>query len=222
MNAMNSDATFRTAQQVRVKRPGMYLRLFKRPLDILLVCLGLPIALPLIAVIAVLIASRGGQPFYSQTRIGKNGKSFTMWKLRTMVRDADAALERHLAADPSARAEWDRTQKLQNDPRITRLGARLRAFSVDELPQIWNVLKGDMSLIGPRPMMPSQKVLYLNDSYFALRPGITGLWQVSRRNEASFAERAQIDAVYAGNVTFRDDLNILMRTAGVVLGRTGV
>lgn len=202
-------------------RPSFYARFAKRPLDIALVLLGLPIAVPLIALMALAVALQGGQPFYRQTRVGKGGRTYTMWKLRTMVRGADHALHDHLHQNPQARAEWAAHQKLRDDPRITTVGLVLRKSSLDELPQIWNVLKGEMSLIGPRPMMINQQDLYDNASYFALRPGITGLWQVSRRNEASFFERAQIDAEYAKTVSFLKDAKILMSTLRVVLRGTG-
>ena len=139
-----------------------------------------------------------------------------------MVRDADAVLESYLAANPAMRAEWDEMQKLKDDPRITRVGAFLRATSLDELPQLWNVLKGDMSLIGPRPMMPDQLEMYGDaKAYFALRPGITGLWQVSARNNSRFTYRNEVDAAYRRNLSLPMDLTILFKTVGVVLRRTG-
>ncbi len=201
--------------------PSRYARFFKRPLDVLLVLLGSTVAVPLIGLMVLAIALTGGSPLYRQTRLGKGGKLFTMWKLRTMVPNAAAALEAHLAANPDARAEWEANQKLRDDPRITRIGRLLRKTSFDELPQIWNVLKGDMSLIGPRPMMVCQKVLYLGESYYTLRPGITGLWQVSRRNDVSFTERANIDGIYARSVSFKGDLRILAQTVRVVFRGTG-
>jgi lipopolysaccharide/colanic/teichoic acid biosynthesis glycosyltransferase len=144
-----------------------------------------------------------------------------MWKLRSMVKGADARLEAHLAADPTARREWERTQKLKSDPRITSFGCFLRKSSMDELPQLWNVLKGDMSLVGPRPMMLDQTHLYPGEAYYALRPGITGLWQVSERNASTFAERAHYDGQYEQNVTLAADLRILAATFRVVLRGTG-
>ena len=149
------------------------------------------------------------------------GRSFTLWKLRSMVPDADTRLREHLSADPAARAEWDRTQKLMDDPRITRMGRFIRKCSIDELPQLWNVLRGDMSLVGPRPMMPEQASLYPGISYFALRPGITGTWQVSARNASSFAERARFDSDYYRSVSLGTDLGILLATVRVVVRGTG-
>jgi exopolysaccharide production protein ExoY len=202
-------------------RHGVYRKGAKRIFDCCAVILAAPIVAPLIGIMAAIVAAEGGQPFYTQDRVGLGGRTFRIWKLRSMVRDADARMEAHLASDPAARAEWDMTQKLKNDPRITRLGRILRRSSLDELPQLWNVLKGDMSLVGPRPMMPSQKQLYPGQAYYALRPGITGLWQTAGRNCTTFAARADFDASYEAAVTMRGDLGLLWRTVAVVLRGTG-
>ncbi len=199
----------------------VYQHVFKRGMDVALVVLALPIVLPLVLGMAALIACNGGNPFYGQQRVGRNGKLFTMWKLRSMVPNASAQLEHYLADNPAARKEWDETQKLKNDPRITVFGRALRKTSLDELPQLFNVLKGDMSLVGPRPMMPDQQGLYPGTAYYTLRPGITGLWQVSDRNESSFASRADFDATYSEHLSFKTDLSVLFATAGVVLRGTG-
>lgn len=194
----------------------------KRVLDLLLVLLSLPVVLPLVAVCAAALWLEGGQPFYTQVRLGRGGHRFRILKLRTMVRDADRMLQHCLVTDPALRREWDETQKLKNDPRITRVGRILRATSLDELPQLWNVAKGEMSLVGPRPMMPEQLPLYGDArAYFALRPGLTGLWQVSVRNEGSFASRARADADYRRGLSLAGDLVLIWRTAGVVLKGTG-
>jgi lipopolysaccharide/colanic/teichoic acid biosynthesis glycosyltransferase len=150
-----------------------------------------------------------------------NGRIYRMWKLRSMDVDADEKLADYLAANPIARREWDHSQKLRCDPRITRIGHFLRRSSLDELPQLWNVFRGDMSLVGPRPMMPSQRSLYPGDAYYALRPGITGLWQVSTRNESGFAERASYDAEYERTLSFTTDLRLLAATVRVVSRGTG-
>jgi exopolysaccharide production protein ExoY len=200
---------------------GLYRRGLKRMFDIAAVLAAAPVVVPLIGGIAVAVALEGGQPFYTQLRVGKAGRSFRMWKLRSMVRDADALMAAHLAADPQARAEWDATQKLRNDPRITRLGRFLRRSSLDELPQLWNVLTGDMSLVGPRPMMLNQREIYPGTAYYALRPGITGLWQTAGRNRTTFAARAEFDAAYENRVTLAGDLAILWRTVSVVMNATG-
>lgn len=173
-------------------------------------------------VFALLLWIEGGGPFYRQARLGRDGKVFFMLKLRSMVRNADAKLETLLESDPVLRAEWDTTQKLRYDPRVTRIGAFLRRTSLDELPQLWNVLTGEMSLVGPRPMMPDQLALYGDPSdYFAMRPGITGPWQVSTRNASSFAYRKTIDTTYRNTVSLVSDLGLLFRTVGVVLRGTG-
>lgn len=200
---------------------GLYVRFLKRPLDILLVLLALPIVLPIVLVFLVMIWREGGSPFYSQMRLGKSGRSFRIWKFRSMVRDADAQLAAYLGDNPDARNEWDRTQKLKRDPRITRLGHFIRKTSIDELPQLWNVLRGDMSLVGPRPMMLNQAVQYPGADYYHMRPGVTGLWQITDRNDSSFAERATFDAEYARTLSLRNDARIIARTFGVVIRCTG-
>lgn len=199
------------------RRPGLYRHGVKRLFDLLLVLAAAPVVVPFIAVLAL----NNGSPFYSQARVGRGGRVYTMWKLRSMINGADATLDAHLATDPAARAEWDRTQKLKSDPRITRFGRTLRKFSLDELPQLWNVLKGDMSLVGPRPMLPEQRALYPGEAYYRLRPGITGIWQVSERNDSSFADRADYDSQYDDTLSLKTDLGLLAATVRVVLRGTG-
>ena len=193
----------------------------KRAFDLLLVCLSAPVSLAVVLVLALAVMLQGGKPFYFQDRVGRGGRIFRIWKLRTMVPDAEARLEAHLATTPAARAEWDHCQKLKNDPRITPFGRLLRKSSMDELPQLWNVLWGDMSLVGPRPMMTDQQPLYPGEAYYALRPGITGPWQVSARNESGFADRARYDADYLAGMSFVTDLRLLAATVRVVLRSTG-
>jgi lipopolysaccharide/colanic/teichoic acid biosynthesis glycosyltransferase len=201
---------------------GSYAARGKRALDLALVLMALPVALPIIVLSALLLWVESGLPFYSQDRLGQNGKRFRIFKLRTMVRDADARLQDCLQQNPALRREWDETQKLKKDPRITRIGRILRVTSLDELPQLWNVFTGEMSLVGPRPMMPEQLPLYGEASaYFAVKPGITGLWQVSDRNESSFAARAQADADYLRMMGLQMDLSLIWRTVGVVAKGTG-
>ncbi len=204
-----------------LERRGFYRIGIKRGIDVLAVLATAAVTLPLIVLMALCISLDGNAPLYSQKRVGKGGRIFTLWKLRSMVPDADARLEAHLAADPAARAEWNRTQKLKDDPRITRIGRLLRKCSADELPQLWNVLKGEMSLVGPRPMMPEQASLYPGTAYYALTPGITGSWQVSARNESSFADRARFDNDYDRRISLGTDLGILLATVRVVLRATG-
>lgn len=203
------------------KRSGLYSRAGKRLLDCLFVLAALPVALPLIAFLALLVKRDGGSAFYVQERLGLDGRKFRLLKLRTMIHDADRVLEDYLAANPAARQEWDLKQKLHQDPRITRSGHILRKTSLDELPQLLNVLLGDMSLVGPRPMMPEQASLYPGQDYNRLRPGITGPWQVSDRNESSFAARASFDSSYYKEMSLLGDLSLLVRTVGVVLRGTG-
>ena len=204
------------------KREGFYRNHGKRLLDLGLTLLLLAPVGVAVLIIAALVALDGGRPFYVQPRVGRGGRLFSMFKIRTMVRDADAALERHLAANPAERAKWDHHQKLRHDPRVTRLGRLLRRSSLDELPQFFNVLRGDMTLVGPRPFMPSQQDYYHGDEYYDLRPGITGFWQTSVRNEASFAQRAAFDRSYYHALSPRTDLQIVARTVLVVLRGTGV
>ena len=203
------------------KASSAYQDIFKPLVERILVVLSMPLTVPLVALMAVLVALDGHSPFYTQQRVGRGGKAFRIFKLRTMVPNADAFLAEYLAQNADAKAEWDAKQKLTNDPRVTRLGRVLRKTSLDELPQLLNVLTGSMSLIGPRPMMVEQRDAYPGSSYFDLRPGITGPWQVSERNETTFAARARFDDHYAATVSLRTDASILWRTIGVVVKGTG-
>ena len=200
---------------------GLYARRFKRVFDIAFVIAILPVLLPLVAILALLVALGGGNPFYSQDRVGRNGRIYRMWKLRSMVPNADAVLQQLLQTDPELAAEWASKQKLDHDPRITRLGHFLRKTSLDELPQFFNVLMGDMSVVGPRPMLPQQRRLYPGTEYYRLRPGITGLWQVSDRNETTFAQRAIFDRAYLAGLGFATDMRLIAATLRVVLRATG-
>lgn len=200
---------------------SIYRRCGKRCLDVILILLAAPQIILLVGLLALLVACQGGQPFYTQLRVGKNGRLYKMWKLRSMTTGAETALESHLAQNPAARAEWDETQKLKDDPRVTGFGRFLRRTSLDELPQLWNVLRGDMSLVGPRPMMPDQMDLYPGQQYYELRPGITGLWQISERNTSSFAKRAYYDDAYNETLSLSEDCRILSATVTVVLRGTG-
>lgn len=202
-------------------RAGMYRNLFKRIVDVSAVLAAAVIVVPVIAVLALIVASDGSNPFYWSQRVGLRGRNFGMLKLRTMVPNADQLLEKYLARNPSARLEWDSTQKLKMDPRITRIGRFLRKTSLDELPQLWNVLIGEMSLVGPRPMMPSQRVIYTGLAYYSLRPGITGPWQVSDRNEVEFSKRADFDREYDRTLSLGTDVQLLLATLRVVMKGTG-
>jgi exopolysaccharide production protein ExoY len=199
-----------------------YGRAFKRAFDLLIVALA---ALPTLAVLLILgaiVALDGHSPLFIQARVGRGGQVFRLFKLRTMVPNADAVLEQTVARDPAARAEWDKFQKLRHDPRITRIGRILRKTSLDELPQLINVALGDMSIVGPRPIMDSQRSIYPGTEYYQMRPGITGFWQVSVRNESSFSERAQFDRSYFKQMSFATDLRVIAKTFKVVLKGTGV
>jgi exopolysaccharide production protein ExoY len=201
--------------------PGLYRQVFKRGFDIAAVVIAAPIILPLIAGLAFAVRRDGGGAFYTQKRVGQNGRHFRMWKLRSMVIDADDRMVAYLADNPQARTEWDQTQKLKRDPRITPFGQFLRKSSLDELPQLWNVLIGEMSLVGPRPIMLNQQALYPGAAYYRLRPGITGFWQTSGRNATTFEARADYDASYDAKLSLITDVRVLSRTVGVVMKCTG-
>ncbi|MBL9051536.1 MAG: sugar transferase [Tabrizicola sp.] len=193
----------------------------KRWLDVTCVVLALPIILPVLLVLIAVLKAGGHSPFFVQDRVGRGGRTFKLWKLRTMVPNAEARLAEYLAKNDAARLEWEAYQKLSSDPRITAFGQFLRKSSLDELPQLWNVLVGDMSLVGPRPMLPEQQPMYPGTAYYAVRPGLTGTWQISDRNMSTFAQRADFDADYERNLSFVTDFKILLATVGVVLRATG-
>ncbi len=206
------------------RAPSLYQAGLKRIFDIALVLMILPVLLPLTVFLWLLVRLDGGPGFYSQPRIGRDGAPFKFWKLRTMVVDADVALTTLCAQNPDLAREWARDQKLRHDPRITSLGRFLRATSLDELPQAFNVLRGEMSLVGPRPFMADQARLYRaagGRAYFALRPGITGLWQIYGRGRTSFADRVHFDEAYHSGLSLLSDCRLIFLTAGVIFGRTG-
>lgn len=201
-----------------------YSRVWKRALDVTLIVLALPLLVPVFVVLSALCMLDGGAPFYTHMRVGKGGRNFRCYKFRSMVPDADRRLAELLERDADARREWDQFQKLKNDPRITPVGRFLRASSLDELPQLINVLLGDMSLVGPRPFTRAEEAAYRRSggvAYFDLRPGLTGYWQVTARNRATTGKRGLYDNRYARRMGLLTDLGILMRTVGVVLQRTG-
>ena len=198
-------------------------RRFKRALDLLGAVLGGLLISPILLAILVLIKlDSPGSAFYGHTRIGVEGKHFRCWKFRTMHVDAERVLEQYFRKNPRSRAEWERSQKLRDDPRITRTGRFLRKTSLDELPQLWNVLRGEMSLTGPRPIVDAEVSKYgtVFELYRRIRPGMSGLWQISGRSSISYTERVAIDSHYVRNWSFWLDLIILARTVKtVVLGR---
>lgn len=204
---------------------SLYSTVGKRMIDLALVIVALPVVVPVLAVILLATWAEGGRPIYRQRRVGLAGREFLCWKVRTMVQDADQVLADLVARDADVAAEWHKNQKLARDPRITRLGRFLRRSSLDELPQLLNVLNGTMSLIGPRPFTPDQKALYAGGrdcSYYYLRPGLSGLWQVSRRSEGGFADRIHYDELYSQQLSLSCDAGILWRTFSVVLRATGL
>jgi len=195
-------------------------RLIKGCLDIGLTLVLGTLLLPLLAVIAVLVRFDGPGPvFYGQHRLGQNSVSFVAWKFRSMVPNAEQVLERYFEANPELRSQWAQNQKLRYDPRITRIGRFLRRTSLDELPQLWNVLRGDMSLVGPRPIVEEEIARYADkySLYTKVLPGMTGLWQVSGRNNITYEERVNLDAYYVRNWSVWLDVYILIRTIWVVV-----
>lgn len=207
----------------RVFGPLVYTRRVKRFVDIVLVLTALPVAVPLVFGLWILVRLDGAAGFFGHERIGRAGRPFTCWKIRTMVPDAENVLHQHLQADSELAREWAENFKLENDPRITRLGAVLRKTSLDELPQLWNVLRGDMSLVGPRPV-PGDELENYSDrvwAYAEMRPGLTGIWQVTGRGDCTYDERINMDVEYARTVNPVLDLKIIWRTFGAVLRKTG-
>ena len=196
----------------------------KRIFDFTLAGLAFIFTLPMLLIVAGLIKFHdGGQVLFSQKRVGVNGKLFKCYKFRSMVSDAQERLDHLLETDPDARAEWESTQKLRCDPRITRLGSFLRKSSLDELPQLWNIVRGDMSIVGPRPIVENEIAKYgpYFEEYAAVRPGLTGRWQVSGRSETTYQQRVEHDAAYVQNWSFWSDVWIVMRTVPAILMSKG-
>ncbi|CAM3175426.1 Undecaprenyl-phosphate galactose phosphotransferase [Methylobacterium mesophilicum] len=196
----------------------------KRGLDIGVAATALFLLLPLMLLIAVLVwAGDRKAPIFRHMRLGRDGRSFGCLKFRSMVTDGEAVLAAHLAASAGARAEWAATHKLSDDPRITAIGQVLRKTSLDELPQLWNVLRGEMSLVGPRPIVQAEVARYGRAfaTCFAVPPGVTGLWQVSGRSDTSYAERVALDLDYASRWSLRRDIAIMLRTVPAVLAQRG-
>lgn len=198
-------------------------RALKAVFDYSLAGLLLLVSAPLFMLFGLLIARDGGPVFYSHHRLGRDGRMFRCLKFRTMVPDAEQTLTRMLAGDPARRREWEDNHKLQGDPRITRIGRFLRSLSLDELPQLFNVLKGDMSLVGPRPIHPDETGRFGEDIdyYLRVKPGITGLWQVSGRNDLDYPRRVALNTWYVKNWSLWLDVVILLKTIPTVLSRRG-
>ena len=195
-------------------------RAIKRGFDVLASGLALILLSPLFLVLIILIKREDGGPaFYSQERIGKNEKPFKMWKFRSMIVNADQMVEQLEEQNEIDGAMF----KIKDDPRVTKIGHTIRKYSLDELPQLWNVLKGDMSLVGPRPPLPSEVEEYTDydKQRLLVMPGCTGLWQVTERNEADFDEMVWLDIVYINHSGILEDLKLIIKTIGVVIHPNG-
>ena len=197
----------------------------KRVFDLISVVVILALFGWLMLIIALLVRISGGKGvLYGHTRVGRNGKPFKCLKFRSMVSNSDEVLRNLLASDPDARAEWDRDFKLKDDPRITRIGRFIRKTSLDELPQLWNVVKGEMSIVGPRPVVQAEFEQYYGGArahYLSVPPGLTGLWQVSGRNDLGYEQRVELDRQYVDNSNVFYDFVIVMRTVKVMVVRRG-
>jgi Sugar transferases involved in lipopolysaccharide synthesis len=205
-------------------KDGAVYKFSRRALDIVVSAILIVVFFPLFALISLAIwIDSPGPIFFVQTRCGYGDRNFKVWKFRTMALDAEQRLADLLAESPEARAEYDRYHKLSNDPRITRIGRFLRKASLDELPQLLNTLKGEMSLIGPRPYLPSErpKIGPALPVILSVRPGVTGLWQVTARNNCTFAERVAIDCAYVRQRSLKADLHILVATVAAVVKARG-
>jgi Undecaprenyl-phosphate galactose phosphotransferase WbaP len=222
MSARDFDGILGLATTQRLKIPLNLM--VKRLLDLSIVIAGGLVILPFLLIIAIIVKiTSKGPVLYKQKRIGLNGKNFYAYKFRTMVSDAETQLKTLLEKDPQARAEWEASQKLKNDPRITKVGKFLRRLSIDEFPQLINVLKGEMSLVGPRPIVENEIKKYGDDfrRIFSVKPGITGLWQVSGRSDTEYSDRVSYDTYYLQSWSIWLDLWILYKTIGVVLIKKG-
>lgn len=196
---------------------------FKRLVDLMGAVVLAIVFSPLIVLVLIGAAINGQSPFFRHQRVGRDGRLFDCLKFQTMVPNAEEVLRHLLASDPELRAEWERDQKLKDDPRVTPMGRILRSTSLDELPQLWNVLKGEMSLVGPRPVTRAELLRYGRNAviYMLVRPGLTGLWQVSGRNFVEYRKRVAMDIVYVKNQSLLLDLWILLKTVRVVVTRHG-
>jgi len=223
-SSRQAEATAYAATRLRTTVADDKAFFYKRLFDIAVAGSALLFVAPLILVFALAIRMQdGGKAFYSQRRFGLNGETFNCFKLRSMVPDAKEKLDYLLDNDPVARREWEESQKLTHDPRITALGQFIRKTSIDELPQLYNVLRGDMSLVGPRPIVENEIQKY-GDSfrqYCAVRPGITGLWQVSGRSDTSYTQRVETDVEYVRSRSFWGDVKIVLLTIPAVFKSEG-
>lgn len=206
-----------------VESPGKLAALSRRGFDIFGALMLVIVFSPVIIGVSIALAISRGPVVFCQTRVGRGGRQFKVFKFRTMVPDAPQVLAKLMESDPAIREEWEKHFKLKSDPRVTPIGRLLRKTSLDELPQLWNVLKGDMGLIGPRPVEPFEMVKYGRYArfYYCQKPGLTGLWQVSGRSDTSYSRRIALDYYYVKNRSLSLDINILVRTVGVVLFSRG-
>jgi len=202
---------------------GSLYHLSKRIFDIVFASLAIVVLSPLIIAIVICAYLSSGAPLFKHRRVGKGGKFFNCIKFRTMVPDADRVLQNLLSSNREAKEEWLRDHKLRDDPRVTRLGKFLRRTSLDELPQLWNVLRGEMSLVGPRPVVPDELRRYGNkvSTFLSATPGITGLWQVSGRNDTDYRRRVALDVCYVRSRSLLLDVYILIKTLPAVFARSG-
>jgi Undecaprenyl-phosphate galactose phosphotransferase WbaP len=211
---------------------GTRTRLRRDPLDqplteamnLMVAVLAVIFLAPIMLAVAIAVYAQDGGPIlFAHRRLGRNGQYFYCLKFRSMAVDAERRLKDLLASDPAARAEWEKDHKLRNDPRVTKLGEFLRKTSLDELPQLFNVLRGEMSLVGPRPIVEAEIAKYGRrfSHYCAVKPGITGLWQVSGRNDTTYRARVAMDCVYAARRSVWMDFRVLALTVPAVLARRG-
>lgn len=221
---MPSVSSFVVPQSFRSPAETFSYAFLKRMFDVAIVIALLPLWGPLLMVLAIAVkCTSPGPVFFSHRRIQRGGSFFSMWKFRTMCVNSAEVLEQHLAAHPEERNEWNRTHKLRRDPRITPLGHFLRRSSLDELPQVWNILSGKMSLVGPRPIVAAEAVKYGSNFtyYLAVKPGLTGLWQASGRSTLSYTQRVQLDRRYAESWSLWQDTKIILRTIPCVMNSDG-
>jgi lipopolysaccharide/colanic/teichoic acid biosynthesis glycosyltransferase len=218
--------SLKTAALSDSTKPSFYLRFGKRAFDLVAGLSLLVLTAPVILILALMVtATCGVSPFYSATRVGKDGLPFRMWKLRTMVKDADVRLRRWRDEQSKEAIEFNQSFKLREDPRVTRLGRLLRKTSLDELPQLVNVVRGEMSLVGPRPIVIEELFQYGREqgTLLSVRPGVTGLWQVKGRNDIDYPARARLELDYVARLSLLEDMRLLALTAPIVLfKRNGV
>ncbi len=213
-----------TSEIAKDRKNDQYSLKFKRALDLTLALGTIVVLLPMFLLLGLILVIFQGRPlFIKHKRVGQSGLPFECLKFRTMVTNGDEILKDHLAKSPQAREEWEATRKLKSDPRVTTIGRVLRKSSVDELPQLINVIRGDMSVVGPRPIVQDEVRYYGDDFtyYTKLKPGLTGLWQVSGRNDVSYRSRVQMDVSYAQQYSLARDVVIIAKTIPAVLRSRG-